>query len=220
MENQPAQPFNIPPSTPSPASTPSGASSFKKMLPKIVILVVIIVAVGVGFALTRTLAKKQNAAEAIGQVQPLSGAELVLVSDKKEYQVGEIVPVTVKVFTGGYTTIGTDLILKYNNANLELQNAGDLLSGDAYSEYPLKTFDPQSGTVAISGISALDKAGFNGIGTLATINFRARAAGTSKVTIDFTPKATADSNVIKGGTGTEPSEDILAKTTNVDITIK
>lgn len=220
MENQTAQPFNIPPNTPPPAPQGAKKGGIKALLPKFIILAVVVaVAIG-GFSLYRNLSQKRNASEAVSQIQPLSGAEIVLISDKKEYQVGEIVPVTVKLFTGGYTTIGSDLILKYNPATLEIQNAGDILVGDAYSEFPLKTFDTQAGVIAVSGISALNKDGFNGIGTFATVNFRAKQAGVAKVTVDFTPKATVDSNVIKAGSGVEASEDILAKVTNIDITIK
>lgn len=149
------------------------------------------------------------------KIQPIGGGKIVLVSPKKEYKVGETVPVAVRVVTGGHQSGGTDVTLKYDPKILEATGAANLKKGLIYPEYPLLSVDGKAGDVRISGISGTSTS-FNGIGVLATINFKAKAFGKSAVTLDFTYGATDDSNIVETGT----SKDILDEVFNLELTIK
>lgn len=149
------------------------------------------------------------------KIQPISGGKIVLLSPKKEYKVGETVPVAVRVVTGGHQSGGTDVTLKYDPKILEATGAANLKKGLIYPEYPLLSVDGKTGDVRISGISGTG-ASFNGIGVLATINFKAKAFGKSSVTIDFTYGATDDSNIVDSSS----SQDILEEVFNLEVEIK
>lgn len=149
------------------------------------------------------------------KIQPISGGKIVLLSPKKEYKVGETVPVAVRVVTGGHQSGGTDVTLKYDPKILEATGAANLKKGAIYPEYPLLSVDGKAGDVRISGISGTGTS-FNGIGVLATINFKAKTSGKSAVTLDFTYGATDDSNIVDS----ESSQDILEEVFNLELEIK
>lgn len=150
------------------------------------------------------------------KIQPISGGKIVLLSPKTEYRVGETVPVTVRVVTGGHQSDGTDLILRYDPKILEATGSANLKKGTIYPEYPLLSLDSKAGLVRVSGITGMGKTHFNGIGILASINLKAKAPGYSKVTVDFKSQATDDSNIVETGT----SKDILEEVFDLELTIK
>ena len=148
--------------------------------------------------------------------EPISGGRIVLIADKKDYQAGENIVVSVRVSTGGQPTVGVDLVLRFDPKVLEASNAA-VTQGRIYSEYPMKSVDNKEGTVRISGISSIRKeSGFNGVGIFATINFKAIGSGKTTLRIDFTPDLTSDSNVI----GVKNAKDILEEVFNLDLNIK
>lgn len=150
------------------------------------------------------------------KIQPISGGKIVLVSPKKEYKVGETIPVAVRVVTGGHQSDGTDANLRFDTKILEASSPANLKKGTIYPEYPLLSVDPKAGLIRISGISAVGKTPFNGIGVLATVNFKAKTAGVSKITLDFKLGATDDSNIVDSSS----SQDILEEVFNLELTIK
>lgn len=218
METQPAQPIIAQTKTPS-SSKFTLPPVVKKLLPLIILAALVIAGVVVGINFFKNRQSGQST-DQVGQILPLTGGEIAIVSEKTDYRVGEVVPVVVKVSTGGYTTLGTDLVLKYDPNILEIAGAQNIVNGDAYNEYPAKTFDQQQGMVGISGISSINSSGFNGIATFATINFRAKSAGKASLKVEFTPGGTAESNIIRLGDDQSASEDILAKVSDLELIIK
>ncbi len=149
------------------------------------------------------------------KIQPISGGKIVLISPKKEYKTGEIVPVSVKVVTGGHSTQGTDLILKYDPAYFEA-TPGAALKGTTYPDYPNLSVDQKTGSIAISGIAGVSGKTFNGIDIFANIKLKAQKAGSTSLKVDFVKDLTTDSNIVDSTTGT----DILEEVFNLDLIIK
>ncbi len=149
------------------------------------------------------------------KVNEISGAALSLVSNKVSYKTGEPVAFDVKLFTGGYTTDSTDLVIKYDPQFLEPSADNFAVSGNIYSEYPAVQIDKQKGLIGISGITLPGQKGFSGVGKFAKLNFSALKNGSTKVEIDYEAGATADSNVVLSGS----SKDILAGVENAEIKI-
>lgn len=149
-------------------------------------------------------------------VTPISSGNVELLAKQKTYKVGENIEVLVKVSTGGYPTVGSDVILHYSPQSLKT-NAASINLGNLYSEYPMKVVDEGAGTIRISGISAdRRREGFSGVGILATIVLKAVAVGSTSVTVEFEPDNTADTNLIES----KDSKDILSKVTNLDLIIE
>lgn len=146
---------------------------------------------------------------------PLSPGQAILLTKESKYSLGEKVPVTVKVSTGGHTTSGTDLVLRYNPKFLEA-TPGSFLKGRIYADYPTVTVDSAHGIMRISGVTSPNKPGFNGSGDFGIVNFTAKAKGVVEVVVDYQKDSTSDSNMLQSGT----SKDILGKVTNVKITVR
>lgn len=146
---------------------------------------------------------------------PTKGGEITLNSSQANFKVGEKVTVTINVSTGGYTIIGTDLVLRFNPKAMETSSA-DFIRGKIYSEYPLISVDNKDGVVRVSAVATNADQGFNGIGELGVINFKTKAAGQVNIIVDFKKGSTTDSNIIR----TKTSEDVLGSVTNLNLTIK
>lgn len=144
----------------------------------------------------------------------LTDASLSLVTDKTSYKKGELVVIKVKLFTGGYTTDSTDLVIKYDPAFLSPEEENFFaLAGNLYSEYPAMQVDKEQGQIGISGITVPGKTNFNGVGIFATLYFTSLKDGQTKVSVDFEKGATADSNVVLSGS----TQDILGLVENADV---
>lgn len=149
------------------------------------------------------------------KLQPLSGAEIILVSPKKEYKVGDNIPVSVRVSTGGHPSDGTDLILRYDPTLVEATISA-LRRGRIYPEYPVTEVDSKSGVIRMSGIASTSVGGFNGVGVFATLNLKAKQAGKTTLMVDFKKGETTDTNVVEAKTAT----DLLEEVSDLELTIK
>lgn len=186
----------------------------KFFTPKIIfVILAAVVLVEVVFAI-RTLSAPTPKAVVKSKV-PLK-SQVSLVSVKKEYIVKDVVPVSVMVETGNHKTIGTDVIFHYDPKILEATSSAVIVKGKIYQDYPAAGIDSQTGTVTISGINSSSQPNFQGSGLLATINFRAKAAGQTTVTLDFTPDSTTDTNMVDSTSG----EDVLESVENLSLTIR
>lgn len=145
---------------------------------------------------------------------PITNGKISLVSAQSVYKVGSQIPVSVRVFTGGHTTDGTDLILKYDPKSLEASESS-VIKGNIYQEFPSLEVNQSTGTVKISGITGTNQKGFSGLGNLAIINFKAKASGQTKLMVDFKKNSTNDSNIIDSGT----SKDLLGSVDDLSLTI-
>ncbi len=139
---------------------------------------------------------------------------IVLVSDKKEYKVGDGVIVAVGVSTGGKKTDGTDVIIHYDNKLLTASSSG-LLNGNIYPEYPIASIDQKSGTIKVSGTASVNQT-FAGEGLLTTVLMTTVKPGQAKITVDYTPGSTIDSNIVESTS----SKDVLEEVNNLTLSIK
>lgn len=142
--------------------------------------------------------------------QPLlKPTAITLTSSKTEYKAGEPISVDVNI-SSAKAVDGVDLIISFDP---KILTAKPSTVGAIFSEYPQNSIDT-SGKISISGITA-KLGGVRPEGKFATLNFSAKAAGTSKIALDFTPGLTGDTNVTENGSG----KDILEEVNDLEITI-
>ena len=135
--------------------------------------------------------------------------------------VGGIVTATIQINTQGAAIAGADVSqLRFNPALLEVVDDNVTLAGTQItpgtllSSTPANSADNILGTVTFSQVTNGGATYTNTApATLATVRFRAKAAGTATVTFDFTPGNTTDSNVAAAGA------DVLASVTNGTVTV-
>lgn len=145
----------------------------------------------------------------------LSEGSINLTTAKGVYKVGETMPVLIKVSTGNHLTAGVDLVLKYDPSKLEASSSS-LIKGNTYDDYPQINIDSKNGVLRTSGVVAPDKSGFNGKGDFGTINFTAKSPGVTTISLEFSPNATTDSNMVESIT----NKDVLGKVESVKINIQ
>lgn len=143
------------------------------------------------------------------------GAKITLLSTKSNFKVGEKIPISIQVSTGGYATSGTDLIFHFDPKILEASPTA-FIRGKIYSDYPQSNIDSKVGVVRISGVVSSVKQTFNGNGELGVINFKAKAAGITTLKIDFIKSLTNDSNVFS----VSDNKDVLGEVSNLEITVQ
>lgn len=108
---------------------------------------------------------------------------------------------------------GIDIIIKYDPTLLEV--VGTVLPSSAFPDIPLNKADQKLGKVYFSAV--IDEgSGFSGKTTLGTIKLKAKAKGTTTISVEFEKGETVDSNVIS----TTSSRDILSKVNNLHLQIK
>lgn len=145
--------------------------------------------------------------------QTLAG-RISLFSPRKEFKVNETVPVSVIVETGSYAVGGIDLIVRFDPKILSVTAEG-LTRGKIMDEYPLKSVDQAKGLISISGISN-SQTGFTGTGEFAVINFKAKTAGQTSLTIDFKKNTTTNSNLVEMNT----FKNILDAVDNLEVVVQ
>ncbi len=126
---------------------------------------------------------------------------------------GNSLSVNIVLDTKGQATYGVDAVLSYNPFLMEVQDANSTAGGvqiAAGTLMPTVTYnaaDAAAGRILFSQVPAPGTA-YNGSGVLATVNFRAAAAGSAAVSFAFAPGNRTDSNVAFNGT------DVLASVSN------
>lgn len=192
------------------ASNPYKKKWFNPRLIFLPLIVIITIEVVLGLKTILTPIPKANVQES----QPVSGAKILLITPTTVYKVGDNIPIKVRLSTGGHNTIGTDAILRFNPKFLQASQSA-IIKGDIYNDYPQIQVDNQGGIIRISGIATNTIKGFNGIGELAIVNFKAKLKGSSQLTLDFEKGATNKSNVIDP----DLSQNILEKVSNIEVFI-
>ncbi|KKR81265.1 MAG: hypothetical protein UU73_C0003G0171 [Candidatus Daviesbacteria bacterium GW2011_GWA1_41_61] len=125
--------------------------------------------------------------------------------------------VEIKVDTGGNQTDGTDAILFYDPTRF---TATDIRNGTVYQSYPQSNIFDSEGKIAIAGVASVSLP-FQGVGTLATIDFKVTdtaPTGVSQIKFDFDPndkEKTSDSNIVDRAT----TSDILSKVSSGSYTV-
>jgi hypothetical protein len=186
---------------------------YRKLI--IFVILVLVVAAELSYSVRTILMNNAQTNVPIPKIYPLSEGKLILVSSRKDYKIGEIVPVTVKIATGGNISDSTDLVLRFDPKILEAPSASFIRLGEIYADYPVADFDKNSGIVKISGTTPPRGIGFEGVGTFATLYFKAKSAGSTTVQAEFEKGSTADSNIVL----TQSTKDILTEVINADIMI-
>lgn len=188
---------------------------FPRNLTKIIFGVlglIILIELIIGF---RTLTAGRTQPVLPPQIASMSDPKIVIRPSRTDVSIGETVEVKVLVVTGGNSTDSTDLILHYDPKFLEASVSSSIKVGQIYEDFPVAVVDPGLGEIAVSGVTPPKGQPFVGIGTLATLYFKALQNGKSALTVDFQKGATAESNVVLSGS----SKDILGEVINVDISI-
>lgn len=152
----------------------------------------------------------------VNTLVPLSLGRIALSSPSQKYQLGQTIPVKVKIFTGGRTIQGVDLNLSYDPNLLELTGPAYFQKGQIFSEYPITSIDKAKGVVRISGIASIAQIGYNGVGYFGTLNFTAKNRGTPKVVLEFKPNTTTDTNMIEYGSGQDILDSVNELLLNID----
>src|SRR3989338_9480143 len=147
-------------------------------------------------------------------------ATLFLSPASGSFTVGENFTVNVLLNTAGVNIEAVDIYsLRYNPTILQVQDGVTSTTGVQISPgtllptTALNSVNATAGTIQFSQLN-LEGGYYNGTGTLASITFKALAAGTSAVTIDFSPGSTSDSN-----TSDTTSTDRLTGVTNGTYTV-
>lgn len=174
----------------------------------------IIILIELVFGIKTLLAPLPKSSQA-PQLYLNKGARITLLSTKPDFKVGEKIPISIQVSTGGYATSGTDLVFHFDPKVLEASPTS-FIRGKIYSDYPQINIDSRAGVVRISGVVSSAKQTFNGNGTLGVINFKAKAAGATTLKIDFNKGLTNDSNVFSMSS----NKDILGEVNNLKITVQ
>lgn len=141
-------------------------------------------------------------------------AKISLTSAKLNYAVGEVIPVTVVVDTGGQSIDGVDLIVRFDPKALEIV-PGSLAAGKIFSEYPLLAGDAKEGLISISGVSSANNS-FTGQGEFAVLNLKAKLSGRTSLVIDFQKDMTTASNLV----GSATSKNVLDTVDNLELQIQ
>lgn len=169
------------------------------------------------FVGTPLFASAQTATVTIGGVTP--SATLALSPASGSHATNDIFSVSIMLDTHGAAAQGVDIIsLHYNPALLQVQDEDATTSGVQIAPGVLmantvfNSADPIARTITFSQVTN-SGVSFTGSGSLATVRFKALAAGNAGVTFDFTLGNTADTNVAGNGS------DILASVANATYTI-
>lgn len=178
--------------------------------------VILIEVIWAGWTLSKS-SSTQPAVTTAPQTAKKSLTAISLKADKSSVKVGDQVSVSVNL-SSDKLTVGTDVYISFDPKLLSVETVGadkaPLLVGNIYPSYPLNTLDVQSGKIAASGISQ-DAGGVLANGLFGTIIFKAKAAGQTKIMVEFSPSSTTDSNVTELST----AQDVLDKVDNLELNI-
>lgn len=133
-----------------------------------------------------------------------------LQSSQTNFKVGEKITVDISL-SSGKKVDGADILINYDP---KILTARPLTPGSIFSDFPTNKVDEAKGSIIVSGIT--DKSsGVLANGLFGSVQFTAKAAGTARISLEFTPGSTADSNLTESGTG----KDILEEVSDLELTI-
>ena len=155
----------------------------------------------------------KNVPQPTTTIQAATGALLSFSPAQKVIKVGEEFDVELLLDTKGVQTSGTDVIVSYDPAVVEVL---DVRPGLLYQKYPLNEVDFASGKIGFSAVTEPPKT-FSGKGVLAYLKLKALKAGAATLEIEFTKDVTTDSNVVQPVSG---GKDILDKVINAYYSVK
>lgn len=131
-------------------------------------------------------------------------------SPKTNLKVGEKVTVDINLSSGSRVD-GADLVINYDP---KILSAELVVAGAIFRDFPSNKVDEKLGRITVSGITD-QIGGVLADGLFGSVEFMAKKVGTARVSVEFTPGSTADSNLTESGTG----QDILEKVNDLEINI-
>jgi hypothetical protein len=156
----------------------------------------------------------------VGGLPTLVSAATMSVSPASQsVKVGDTFTVSIKLDTQGQSIDGVDIrYLSFNPGLLQVEDTNAATAGTQITAESLMALtvlnnvDNQTGKISFSQV-ATGGTKYKGSGILATIKFKAIAAGTAALTFDHAPGKTTDTNVAASGS------DILSGVANGSFTI-
>lgn len=137
-------------------------------------------------------------------VPSVLAASLYFSPDNVSVANGQITPVQVMVDTSGQAVGGVGAKIQFDPNDLSISN---IEAGSIFADYPVVAFDNANGTAVISGIVSDNNSLFSGQGVFAVISWQPKRQGSSRVTFQFEPNNTRDSNIaVSTGNGDILSE--------------
>lgn len=157
--------------------------------------------------------------------KPVGSGELSLTPAKSEVAVGEEITLSIYADTGeSDVTSGIDVIASYDPELLEMVDADGAQPGTQIKPGSLFSLTPANEVILASGLitfSAVQEPTSQPVNTrngqVATLTFKAKAAGTSDVKFQFDAGSLADTNMVRAG---GQAGDLLARVKNATITVK
>lgn len=186
----------------------------KKLIFTVVVVIILVAElIWGGWTLTKKFPQTQ-VQPAVSQ--PEVQSTIILKALKSEFKLGENLPVTIELSTAK-STDGTDVVIIYDPKKLQVVSGASkapVTVGSLYNEYPSNKIDENTGRIFISGVTSQAN-GVVGNGVFGSITFKAKVAGPTTISIDFTPNSTVDSNIIE----TKTAKDVLTGVNNLEINI-
>lgn len=108
--------------------------------------------------------------------------------------VGNVFTVDIILNTGGDAVSGATAILTYDTTKLQVTTGSSVTPGTIFTNLLTNTVDASTGTIRVDS-GSLGTA-YTGIGTMATISFKALAAGSAAVTFTFNPSSTTNTSLV------------------------
>ncbi len=155
----------------------------------------------------------KNLPQPAAPTQAATGALLSFSPAQKITKVGEELDIELYLDTKGIKTSGTDVLVSYDPAVVEVL---EVRPGLLYQKYPLNEIDVAGGKIGFSAVAEPPKT-FSGKGVLAYLKLKALKTGTATFSIEFTKGETTDSNVVQAQSN---GKDILDKVINAYYSIK
>lgn len=123
-------------------------------------------------------------------------AVLVLDPGSASVPVGDTFTVELKIDTEGESVTSADAVLNYNNTILSVESIEP--GGNTEDEFFPELYPSITNNEIYIGASVQDPIDTkNGAGTIATITFKGKVAGTAEVLFDCTAGKTSDTNISK-----------------------
>lgn len=187
---------------------------WKKIVLGVVVIVVAVELIWAGM----TLLKASSSPSLSPPQKEVGGARISLSSDQEVIKVGDELKVKISVDTGGENSDAVDVVLRFDPKLLVslATTSAFLTQGTAYQEFPQVSADSLLGIVRLSATIPPGIPGFSGKGLLGTLSFRAKEAGVTTLTLDYTKGMSDDSNIAAEGR----SLDILEGVDNLKIKIE
>jgi len=139
-------------------------------------------------------------------------ASLLFSPDNIETNVGADFEVNILLDTAGAEVGGAGAKLIFDPGSLQIVQ---IKRGSTFNDYPSLIKDNVQGKATISGVVSVPSQLYSGSGIFASVVFRSKAVGSTKVNFDYTQGSTKDSNVaVTYGNG-----DILSKVNTLNVNI-